>query len=78
MRSLNRQQRRLLLWGLIALGAALRFAALGSFPPGLNQDEASAGYEAWSILHHGIDRNGYRLPVLLLCPRHSLRMRALQ
>jgi len=44
----------------------LRFAALGSFPPGLNQDEASTGYEAWSILHHGIDRNGYRLPVLLV------------
>ena len=66
MRSLTRQQRRLLLYGLIALGAALRFAALGSFPPGLNQDEASAGYEAWSILHYGIDRNGYRLPVLLV------------
>lgn len=66
MSSLTRRQRRLLFWGLVGLGAALRFAALGSFPPGLNQDEASAGYEAWSLLHYGIDRNGYRLPVLLV------------
>ncbi|MDR0818126.1 MAG: glycosyltransferase family 39 protein [Oscillospiraceae bacterium] len=34
-------------------------------PPGLNQDEASSGYEAWAILHYGIDRNGDTLPVLL-------------
>lgn len=66
MGSLTRQQRRWLFWGLVLLGTALRFAALGRFPPGLNQDEASAGYEAWSILRHGIDRNGYRLPVLLV------------
>lgn len=66
MRSLTRQQRRWVFWGLVALGAVLRFAALGSYPPGLNQDEASAGYEAWCLLHYGIDRNGYRLPVLLV------------
>ena len=66
MRFLTRRQRRYLLWGLLALGAALRLLAIGSFPPGLNQDEASAGYEAWSLLHYGMDRNGYRFPVLLV------------
>jgi 4-amino-4-deoxy-L-arabinose transferase and related glycosyltransferases of PMT family len=49
---------------IICLGAALRIAFLGSLPFGLNQDEASAGYEAWSILNYGIDRHGYSLPVL--------------
>ena len=41
---------------LLALGFAVRLAALGSLPAGLNQDEASAGYDAWAILNYGIDR----------------------
>ena len=48
------------------LGIAVRTYALGHIPPGLNQDEASAGYEAWALLHHGIDRNGYHNPVHLV------------
>ena len=50
---------------LFMLGAALRFVQLGALPAGLNQDEASAGYEAWSLYNYGIDRNGYSWPVLL-------------
>ncbi|MCR4770825.1 MAG: glycosyltransferase family 39 protein [Oscillospiraceae bacterium] len=50
---------------IMAAGAALRLAGIVSFPPGLNQDEASAGYDAWAILNYGIDRAGCRLPVLL-------------
>lgn len=49
--------------GLLAVGAGLRLHALGDVPPGLHQDEASAGYEAWSLLHFGIDRNGFSWPV---------------
>jgi 4-amino-4-deoxy-L-arabinose transferase-like glycosyltransferase len=49
---------------IIITGAALRLLFIGSFPPGLNQDEASAGYEAWSLLHYGTDRNGCSWPVL--------------
>ena len=49
---------------LIALGCALRLAALGSLPWGLNQDEASAGYEAWALLTSGVDRCGDSWPVL--------------
>ena len=49
---------------LIIIGALLRLLFLGSIPTGLNQDEASAGYEAWSLLHYGMDRNGALWPVL--------------
>ena len=50
---------------LILLGCVLRLAALGALPYGLNQDEASAGYEAFALLRSGIDRNGSAWPVLL-------------
>lgn len=50
---------------LLSLGALLRLIGLGRFPPGLNQDEASIGVDAWSLLNYGIDRNGAQWPVLL-------------
>ena len=50
---------------ITALGALLRFYALGQVPVGLNQDEASAGYDAWALLNYGIDRCGNSWPVLL-------------
>lgn len=49
---------------LLCLGAALRLTGLGFFPPGLNQDEASTGYDAWGLLISGMDRNGDIWPVL--------------
>jgi len=48
---------------LLLTGAVLRLLYLGEIPSGLNQDEASSGYEAWALLHHGITRNGYAWPV---------------
>jgi hypothetical protein len=47
----------------IVLGVTARVVHFGSMPPGLNQDEASIGYETWSLLHYGIDRNGMSWPV---------------
>lgn len=49
-----------------ALGAVVRLIRLGWAPPGLNQDEASIGYDAYAILHYGIDRNGVHLPIHLI------------
>ena len=49
---------------LLCLGAALRILGLGFFPPGLNQDEASTGCDAWALLVSGMDRNGDSWPVL--------------
>lgn len=43
-----------------------RILYFGIMPKGLNQDEASIGYDAWSILHYGIDRNGIHLPIHLI------------
>jgi len=34
-----------------------------SLPPGLHQDEASIGVEAFSLLHYGVDRNNISFPV---------------
>ena len=51
---------------LLALGAALRLLALGALPLGLNQDEASAGYETFALLTSGIDRCGKSWPVLFI------------
>ncbi len=49
---------------LLCLGAVLRLLGLGFFPPGLNQDEASTGCDAWALLVSGMDRNGDSWPVL--------------
>ena len=51
---------------LLVLGAVLRLAALRALPFGLNQDEASAGYEAFALLTAGIDRCGKSWPVLFI------------
>jgi hypothetical protein len=48
---------------ILAIGAWSRFWELGSVPPGLNQDEASIGVEAYSLLHYGVDRNAVSFPV---------------
>jgi len=52
--------------GLLLIGFVLRLAQLGAVPVGLNQDEASAGYEAWALLHGGVDRCGKSWPVLFV------------
>ena len=41
----------------------IRIIFIDKYPIGLNQDEASSAYEAWSILNFGIDRNGQSFPV---------------
>lgn len=43
----------------------LRFYKLGEIPQGLNIDEASYGYDAYSILKTGKDQWGNRLPLTL-------------
>ena len=57
--------RRAAPWLLFLLGLLARLRLFGEVPGGLNQDEAFAGYEAWSLLHGGMDTAGYRFPVYL-------------
>jgi len=56
---------RVLLVALL-IGFLARAWEFGTLPPGLNQDEASTGYDAYSLLHYGIDRNGFEHPVVLV------------
>lgn len=48
---------------LLFLGTFLRMWNLSGLPDGLQQDEASIGYEAFCLANYGIDRNGYHWPV---------------
>ena len=51
---------------LLLIGISVRIFLFGSVPPGLNQDEASTGYDAYSILNYGMDRNGFHNPIHLV------------
>lgn len=51
---------------LLLLGSLLRMVLIDNYPFGLNQDEASIGYDAYSILKYGIDRNGISFPIHLI------------
>lgn len=48
---------------LLGLGIAIRCLFIGTMPGGLNQDEASIAYDAWALLHYGIDRWGLSWPL---------------
>jgi len=53
-----------LAFGVAAVAiAALHLSALGTSPPGLYIDEASVGYNAWSVAHTGYDEHGHHLPL---------------
>ncbi|SFP82624.1 Dolichyl-phosphate-mannose-protein mannosyltransferase [Butyrivibrio proteoclasticus] len=53
----------LLLTITICIATFLRLFLLGCVPNGLQQDEASIGYEAFALAKYGVDRNGYAYPV---------------
>lgn len=50
--------------GIFLLGFFLRFYQLGSVPNGLQQDETSIGYNAYSIVQTGRDEYGKQFPLL--------------
>ena len=50
---------------IIAIGCLFRIVGISKYPNALNADEASSGYESYSIGTYGIDRNGHKLPVFL-------------
>jgi 4-amino-4-deoxy-L-arabinose transferase-like glycosyltransferase len=52
------------IWGAIGVFVlVLHGVALGSDPPGLYNDEASIGYNAWAIAHGGHDEHGATMPL---------------
>lgn len=48
---------------ILVISAFLRLYKLGEVPLGFQQDEASIGYDAYTLANYGIDRNGYAWPV---------------
>lgn len=61
---INRRTTGVILFlGILLLGTFARAWGFRSLPPGLNQDEASIGLEAYDLLHYGVDRNGVSYPV---------------
>ena len=54
----------LILLSILVIAALLRLWRLGSIPPHLTPDEASLGYNAYSILKTGKDEYGTLLPVI--------------
>lgn len=48
---------------IMLVGALARLVCLGSNPMGLHQDEAYSAYNAWSVMHYGVDSCGYVRPV---------------
>ena len=47
---------------IIVIGALVRVISFGKIPLGLNQDEAFAAYEAYSLLSYGVDSAGNPFP----------------
>ena len=55
----------IVLFIILIIGILIRIVGIADMPNALNCDEASSGYEAFSILHYGIDRNGNFMPAFL-------------
>ncbi len=55
---------KLLLSVILGLGILSRLLWFGSFPPGINWDEASLGYNAYSMFKTGADEWGTVLPTI--------------
>lgn len=53
----------LLYLAILFLGIFLRIYKLSDVPPGVNQDEASIGYTAYSLIHTGKDEYGRSFPL---------------
>lgn len=56
---------RILFWLFMATGIFARIWMFGIVPGDINPDEAFAGYDAYNLLHYGMDSAGYRFPVYL-------------
>lgn len=63
---LNTRNHYAIVFLLIVIGFAIRVLGITDIPSGVNQDEASIGYEAFSILNTGCDRNANSFPVHLV------------
>lgn len=66
MKSFFKNKENVLLILIFLLGTLIRIIGVDIFPVGFYTDEASIGYEAYSLLNWGIDRHGITNPVHLI------------
>lgn len=59
----NKKFKYLLYLIIIFVACFVRSIYLDKIPASLNYDEASIGYEAYSLTKYGIDRNGFSFPI---------------
>ena len=50
---------------LMLLGSVLRLAYLGIVPGGIHQDESFVAWNAFALLHEGMDSAGHMWPVYM-------------
>lgn len=55
----------ILLVFILIFGSFIRLFGIDRLPNALNVDEASSGYDAFSLMSYGVDRNGNSWPVVL-------------
>ncbi len=55
-----------LLIAILLIALIARTYRFGDVPPGLNQDEAATGYDAFAVLTRGVDRMGTYLPLMYI------------
>jgi len=61
---ISQKLEKIILTVLILIGFILRIISINQFPPSLNWDETSLGYNAYSILHTGKDEWGVSYPTI--------------
>src|SRR5574344_59752 len=54
---------KLLIYTILVIGMLIRTVEIANIPYGIGGDEASEGYEAYSLLHYGVDRHLKSFPV---------------
>lgn len=64
-KTLNCKTKYIFLAGIFVAALFSRLWQFGLIPGDINQDEAFAGYEAWSLLHYGVDSSLHPWPVYL-------------
>jgi hypothetical protein len=55
-----------ILLSIFVVAIAVRLYRFGHVPPGLSQDEAASGYDAFAVLYYGIDQSGFHNPVIFV------------
>lgn len=50
---------------IVGCGLTVRLVRFGEIPVGFHQDEAGTAYDAFALLHYGVDRHGISYPLVL-------------